>query len=190
VRSPPVSRFTAEFGSYRQSVTLENLQARERGKLLMEYSNDRGAIVLSTGNKTEYALGYTTLYGDMCGGLAVIGDVSKPEVYELAAWYNAVRGTVIPGRSITRPPSAELRAGQVDPFDYERIGPLTDAVIEERASRAALLARGYKADEIDLVSRLIRGSEYKRWQAPPILRVSPRAFGIGRRMPIVNRYAP
>jgi NAD+ synthase (glutamine-hydrolysing) len=182
-------RFRAEFGDYQHNLTLENLQARERGKILMEISNDRGALVLSTGNKTEYALGYTTLYGDMCGGLAVIGDISKPEVYELSRDYNLRRGTeVIPERTLTRPPSAELREGQVDPFDYERIGPLADAVIEEHLSEDQLIERGYTIEEVQLVMQLVRVSEYKRWQAPPILRVSRKAFGIGRRMPIVNHY--
>ncbi|MDQ3023876.1 MAG: NAD+ synthase [bacterium] len=184
-----MQRYTAEFGAYNEQLTAENLQARERGKTLMEISNDRGALVLSTGNKTEYALGYTTLYGDMCGGLAVLGDVSKPQVYELGHWINAqaVRD-VIPAYTLSRPPSAELRSGQVDPFEYDRISPLANLVVEEHLSRAELLARGYSAKEVDLVLGLVQISEYKRQQAPPILRVSEHAFGIGRRMPIANSY--
>ena len=182
-------RFTAEFGDYQQQVTVENLQARERGKILMEISNDQGALVLATGNKTEYALGYSTLYGDMCGGLAVIGDVSKPDVYRLSRYYNKAQGReVIPDRILTREPSAELREDQVDPFDYDKISPLVDCVIEEHASRQELLDGGYKAEDIDLVFRLVRLNEYKRRQAPPILRVTEKAFGLGRKMPIVNRY--
>ena len=182
-------RYTAEFGAYARQVTAENLQARERGKILMEISNDRNALVLATGNKTEYALGYSTLYGDMCGGLAVIGDIAKPEVYALARYYNTRRGDgIIPRRIIERPPSAELAADQVDPFDYERISPVADAVVEEHASREELLERGYTPAEVDSVFRLVRLNEYKRRQAPPILRVTEKAFGIGRRMPIVNRY--
>jgi len=182
-------RYRREFGEYRAGLTVENLQARERGKILMEISNDQNALVLSTGNKTEYALGYTTLYGDMCGGLAVIGDVSKPEIYALARYYNARRGVdVIPQRTLTRPPSAELRKGQVDPFDYERIGPLADSVIGGHASPAELAARGYTPEEIERVLRLVRVSEYKRKQASPVLRVTEKSFGIGRRMPIVNKY--
>jgi NAD+ synthase (glutamine-hydrolysing) len=182
-------RYRGAFGEYARSITLENVQARERGKILMEISNDQNALVLATGNKTEYALGYSTLYGDMCGGLAVIGDVSKPEIYALARYYNESRGReVIPERILTRAPSAELRAGQVDPFDYKRISPLTDAVVEEHCSPAELEARGYTADEVALVMRLVRLSEYKRKQAAPILRVTEKAFGIGRRMPIVNNY--
>jgi NAD+ synthase (glutamine-hydrolysing) len=184
-----MARFKQEFGAYHSSLTVENLQARERGKILMEISNDLNALVLSTGNKTEYALGYTTLYGDMCGGLAVIGDVSKPEVYELARYYNCWRGAeAIPQRTIERTPTAELRDNQVDPFDYPRIGPLADLVVEEHKSRAELLLAGYTAEEVDRVIRLVRISEYKRIQAPPVLRVSKKAFGIGRRMPVVNKY--
>ena len=182
-------RFTDEFGAYRNNVTVENLQARERGKILMEISNDINALVLATGNKTEYALGYSTLYGDMCGGIAVIGDVSKPEVYALARYINESRDReVIPYRTIERPPSAELKDDQVDPFDYERIGPLADAVVEEFSSPEELAAQGYSNEEIELVVRLVYASEYKRRQAPTILRVTPRAFGIGRKMPIINRF--
>ena len=183
------ARFEAAFGEYKQGVTFENLQARERGKILMEISNDQNALVLATGNKTEYALGYSTLYGDMCGGLAVIGDVSKPEVYALCSYYNESHGSeVIPRRILTRPPSAELRADQIDPFDYERISPLTDAVVEEHCSPDELVERGYTREEVEQVMRLVRLNEYKRKQAAPILRVTEKAFGIGRRMPIVNRY--
>ena len=182
-------RFAETFGDYLDGVTAENLQARERGKILMEISNDRNALVLATGNKTEYALGYSTLYGDMCGGLAVIGDVSKPEVYALARYVNDRAGApVIPERTITRPPSAELRENQVDPFDYEKISPLTDAVVEEHLSKAELIARGHSPEDIERVFGLVRMSEYKRRQAPPILRITSKAFGIGRKMPIVNKY--
>ena len=184
-----MSRFTSAFGEYRNAVTVENLQARERGKILMEISNDRTALVLATGNKTEYALGYSTLYGDMCGGLAVIGDLSKPDVYALSRWFNASRGSeIIPAYTLNRPPSAELRSGQVDPFDYDRISPLVDALVEDHLSAHELLALGFTRSEVESCFKLVRSSEYKRRQAPPILRVSQKAFGIGRRMPIVNRY--
>ncbi len=183
------SRFKNAFGDYRAEITAENLQARERGKILMEFSNDRNALVLATGNKTEYALGYSTLYGDMCGSLAVIGDISKPEVYALAKYINDINGKkVIPERIIERPPSAELRENQVDPFDYDRISPLTDAVVEEHLSKEQLMERGYSEDEIERVFRLVRLNEYKRRQAAPILRVTKKAFGIGRKMPIVNKF--
>jgi NAD+ synthase (glutamine-hydrolysing) len=181
-------RFATEFGTHRSPITLENMQSRERGQVLMEYSNDRGALLLATGNKTEYALGYSTLYGDMCGGLAVIGDLSKPEVYALARWYNAQHGSPIPVRILDRAPSAELAANQVDPFDYDVIGPLTDLVVERQFSLEELVERGYIRADVERVMRLVRLSEYKRKQAAPILRVSGKAFGIGRRMPIVNHF--
>ena len=182
-------RFAGEFGPHRSPVTFENMQSRERGQILMEYSNDRGALLLATGNKTEYALGYSTLYGDMCGGLAVIGDLNKLDVYALARWYNQQAGReVIPEQILTRAPSAELAADQVDPFDYDVIAPLTDLVVEENLGAAALVARGYAAADVQRVLKLVRLSEYKRKQAPPILRVSAKAFGIGRRMPIVNGF--
>jgi NAD+ synthetase len=183
-------RFAGEFGPHRNPVTLENMQSRERGQILMEYSNDRGALLLATGNKTEYALGYSTLYGDMCGGLAVIGDLNKLDVYALARWYNAQAGReVVPQRILTRPPSAELAENQVDPFDFPVIAPLADLVVEEHLGPEELAARGYSREDIARVLRLVRLSEYKRKQAPPILRVSAKAFGIGRRMPIVNSFA-
>jgi NAD+ synthetase len=186
---PAEERFTAAFGARRNPVTLENMQSRERGQILMEYSNDRGALLLATGNKTEYALGYSTLYGDMCGGLAVIGDLNKLDVYALAHWYNAqARREVIPARTLTRPASAELAPDQVDPFDYAVIAPLTDLAVEGNLSAAELVALGYPAAEVERVLRLVRRSEYKRQQAAPILRVSAKAFGIGRRMPIVNGF--
>ncbi|MEZ5339759.1 MAG: NAD+ synthase [bacterium] len=182
-------RFTERMGQYRSGLTRENLQARERGKILMEVANDRGSLVLATGNKTEYALGYSTLYGDMCGALAPIGDLSKPQVYQLACWYNAWRGSeIIPLRSIEREPSAELRENQVDPFDYERTGPLVDEIVVNQRSLAELLELGYTREEAEQAFRLIRMNEYKRWQAPPILRVTRKAFGSGRRFPLVNWY--
>ncbi|MCB1187038.1 NAD+ synthase [bacterium] len=182
-------RFTDAMGQYRSGLTRENLQSRERGKILMEISNDRGSLVLATGNKTEYALGYSTLYGDMCGALAPIGDLSKPQVYQLSRWYNQWKGReVIPQRSIDREPSAELRAGQVDPFEYERTGPLVDEIIVRQRSRSELQGLGYPADEIDEAFRLIRLNEYKRWQAAPILRVTRKAFGSGRKIPLVNGF--
>jgi NAD+ synthase (glutamine-hydrolysing) len=185
-----MTRFRGEFGEYKRNITVENLQARERGKILMEISNDRNALVLSTGNKTEYALGYTTLYGDMCGGLAVIGDVSKPLVYAMCREFNKRReSAAIPDRVLERLPSAELSEGQTDPFDYDRIGPLVDLVVENHLSTGHLVERGFKPEEISLVQRLVRLNEYKRKQAPPVLRITERAFGVGRRMPIVNHYS-
>jgi len=181
-------RFADAFGGYQQGVTRENLQARERGKILMEISNDQSRFVLAPGNKTEYALGYSTLYGDMTGALAPIGDLSKLEVYAVARWVNDKLGAPIPGRVLTKAPSAELAPGQVDPFDYEVVSPLVDAIIEERAGLDELVARGFAEAEAKRCLRLTGQAEFKRRQAPPVLKVTKRAFGIGRKMPIVNRF--
>ncbi len=183
-------RYKKVFGEYKHRETRENLQARERGKILMEIANDQGRLVLATGNKTEYALGYATLYGDMAGALAPIGDLSKLEVYALARWVNENLGKPIPERVLTKIPSAELSPGQVDPFDYEVVSPLVDLMVEEGLSSDELIKRGYDADEVHRLERLLFKSEYKRWQAAPALKVTKKAFGIGRKMPIVNRFIP
>jgi len=170
-------------------VTEENIQARIRGNILMALSNKLGYLVLTTGNKTELALGYCTLYGDMSGGLAVIGDVSKSEVYALADYYNRRRGfEAIPKSSIEKIPSAELRPDQYDPFDYKIVSPLVDEIVENRRSSEELVAMGYESKLVSDVVRRIRMAEYKRWQAAPALKITRKAFGIGWRMPIVNRY--
>ena len=181
-------RFADTFGGYEKSVTRENLQARERGKILMEISNDQNRFVLAPANKTEYALGYSTLYGDMAGALAPIADLSKLEVYAVSRWANENLGAPIPQRVLTKTPSAELAEGQVDPFDYEVISPLVDAIIEERAGLTELVAKGFPETEARRCLRLTRQAEFKRRQAPPMLKVTKKAFGIGRKMPIVNRY--
>jgi NAD+ synthase (glutamine-hydrolysing) len=183
-------RYARTFGLHKHTETRENLQARERGKILMEISNDQGRLVLATGNKTEYALGYSTLYGDMCGALAVIGDLNKSEVYAVTRWINENLGNPIPGRVLSKKPSAELSPGQVDPFNYETVSPLVDALVEDQASPKELVRRGYDEVEVKRCVKLLFASEHKRWQAPPMLRVSKRAFGIGRRMPLVNRFVP
>lgn len=169
-------------------VTEENIQARIRGNILMALSNKFGYLVLNTGNKTELALGYCTLYGDMSGGLAVIGDVSKSEVYTLAEYYNRRRGfEAIPKSSITKIPSAELRPDQYDPFDYAVVSPLVDEIIENRPSPKDLTEMGYDAKLVNDILSRIRSAEYKRWQAAPCIKITRKAFGIGWRMPIVNR---
>ncbi len=177
----------------------ENLQARLRGTLLMAVANKRGALVLTTGNKTELALGYATLYGDMAGALAPIGDLPKNDVYGLGRYLNRAAGReIIPERVLTKTPSAELSAGQVDPFDYDVVAPLVEALVVNHASNAELaaqgLARGYgQGYDMGLVRDLRRRmtqSEYKRRQAAPVIRVTGKAFGVGRRYPIVNRYGP
>lgn len=166
----------------------ENIQARVRGMLLMALSNKTGALVLSTGNKSELAVGYSTLYGDMCGGLEVIGDVYKTGVYALARHYNAT-GEIIPRSTIEKPPSAELRPNQKDSDTlppYDVLDPILHGYINMRMSRAELKAHGHDPATVDRIITMIDRSEYKRHQAPPVLRVSTRAFGAGRRVPIAR----
>ena len=177
------------FDGSESNVAEENVQARTRGNLLMALSNKFNWLVLSTGNKTEMALGYCTLYGDMSGGLAVISDLSKTDVYALANWVNNVAGQDrIPANCIEKPPSAELAPEQVDPFDYDIVSPLVDRIIENRESPAALIKDGVDPDLVHDIYRRITINEYKRRQAAPGLRVSSKAFGLGRRIPIVNHF--
>jgi len=179
------------FAGTEPGVAEENLQARIRGNLLMAVGNKQGALLLTTGNKTELALGYATLYGDMCGALAPIGDLSKTEVYAVARCLNSEAGrSLIPRRVLAKPPSAELKPDQVDPFDYEIVSPLVDELVINRAGRAELLALGYEEGLIRHIRGLTVTSEYKRRQAAPVIRVTGKAFGVGRRYPIVNRYEP
>ena len=167
----------------------ENVQARIRGNILMALSNKFGWLVLSTGNKTELALGYCTLYGDMSGGLCVISDISKTDVYALSRWVNQTGGCGrIPESCLTKPPSAELAPDQVDPFDYEVVSPLVDAIIEKRESPKDLVKNGADKTIVNDLYHRIRINEYKRRQAAPGLRVSSKAFGTGRRIPIVNHF--
>ncbi len=167
----------------------ENLQARIRGNILMSFSNKDGSLLLTTGNKTEIALGYCTLYGDMSGGLAVISDIGKRMVYSLADYYNQIsKSEMIPQNTITKLPSAELRDNQVDPFDYEVVGPLVNAIIEEHSDLSTLISHGWDEELVKDLLHKVRMNEYKRQQMPPGIRVSSKAFGIGRRMPIVNHY--
>ena len=166
--------------------TAENLQARLRCLVLMAHVNRRGGILLNTTNKTEATLGYGTLYGDLAGGLAPLMDVTKPEVYRLARWFNA-RHRVIPDFILDRPPSAELKPDQVDPFDYPHISPIAEAIVRG-ASRDELDAMGATEEEIGRVDRLLRHAEHKRWQAPVILKVSWTAFGLGRLVPVTHRH--
>jgi len=171
------------------SVAEENIQARIRGLLLMAISNKYGWLVLTTGNKTELALGYCTLYGDMNGGLAVISDLSKQDVYAISKWVNESAGyDRIPENCITKQPSAELAPNQTDPFDYDVVSPIVDSIVQDRLSIDELLKRGEERSLVlDLAGR-IRINEYKRRQAAPGLRVTSKAFGIGRRYPIINHY--
>ena len=177
------------FNGSEPSVAEENIQARVRGSLLMALSNKFNWLVLSTGNKTELAMGYCTLYGDMNGGLSVISDLSKTDVYALSRWVNEEAGSErIPVNSIEKPPSAELRPDQVDPFDYDVVSPLVSALIEDEKSPTELMAEGADQELVKDISRRIRMNEYKRRQAAPGLRVTSKAFGIGRRVPIVNQF--
>jgi NAD+ synthase (glutamine-hydrolysing) len=170
----------------------QNVQARIRGQILMALSNDTGGLVLSTGNKSELAVGYCTLYGDMAGGLAVIGDVPKTLVYRVARAANARAGrALIPERTFTKPPSAELKPGQVDQDSlppYEVLDAILQAHVEERLGLDAIVARGHDEATVRRVLRLVVGSEYKRRQAAPVLKVSEKAFGEGRRFPIAQAY--
>jgi NAD+ synthase (glutamine-hydrolysing) len=172
------------------NIAEENLQARVRGVLLMAFSNKFGYILLNTTNKSEAAVGYGTLYGDMCGGLAVIGDVYKTEVYELARYINR-HGEIIPENILTKAPSAELRPDQKDSDslpEYELLDKLLYQYIEKRQGPEELIALGFDKLLVERVLKMVNSSEWKRFQAPPILRVSPKAFGMGRRMPIEGKY--
>jgi NAD+ synthase (glutamine-hydrolysing) len=171
-------------------VTEENIQARCRGLLLMSISNKTGRMLLTTGNKSEMAVGYATLYGDMAGGFAPIKDCSKSLVYRLARYRNS-QSEAIPERVITRPPSAELRANQKDTDslpDYDVLDPILEAFIEKDLSVAEIVAAGFDKDVVVRVLELVKRNEYKRRQAPPGIRISSRAFGRDWRYPITSRY--
>jgi NAD+ synthase (glutamine-hydrolysing) len=171
-------------------VTEENIQARSRGLLLMAISNKTGSLLLTTGNKSEMAVGYATLYGDMAGGFAPIKDCSKTLVYRLAHYRNSL-GVVIPERVINRPPSAELRPNQKDSDslpDYKILDPILEAFIEEDLSVNEIAQRGFDRDVVIRVLQLVQNSEYKRRQSPPGIRISSRAFGRDWRYPITSRY--
>ena len=171
----------------------ENVQARIRGNLLMALSNDRGAIVLTTGNKSEMSVGYSTLYGDMAGGLAVIKDVPKQLVFELVAHRNErAEPELVPTSVLERAPSAELRADQLDEDSlppYELLDRVLEGYVERDLSREELIAEGLPAVDVEEVIRLVDRAEYKRRQAPPGIRITTRAFGRDRRLPITNRFS-
>jgi NAD+ synthase (glutamine-hydrolysing) len=174
-----------------EDTTEENIQARLRGVTLMALSNKFGSLLLTTGNKSELAVGYCTLYGDMCGGLAVISDVPKTMVYRVARWINRDR-EIIPEASITKPPSAELRPDQTDQDSlppYEVLDAILDAYVVEMKSVRQIIASGYEEATVKRVVRLIDFAEYKRRQAAPGLKVTTKAFGVGRRIPIAQRYS-
>ena len=178
--------------------TEENLQSRSRGVILMALSNKFGGLLLTTGNKSEYAVGYATIYGDMCGGYAPIKDLYKTEVFALARWRNTVGGVpagsggVIPPAVIARPPSAELRENQTDQDSlppYDVLDAILLRYVDQEQSRDEIVAAGFDAGVVDRMLRLVRINEWKRHQAAPGPKVSRRAFGRERRYPISNGYA-
>ena len=178
------------FGDAPPNVAEENLQARIRGNLLMALSNKFGWLVLTTGNKSEMSVGYATLYGDMAGGFAVLKDVLKTWVYRLARWRNR-DGGVIPRRIIEKPPTAELRENQLDTDSlppYDTLDAVLEAYVEEDRSPEDIAAAGFDPALVDRIVAMVDGAEYKRRQAPPGVRISVRAFGRDRRLPITNRY--
>jgi len=178
------------FAGRPRDVAEENIQARIRGVIMMALSNKFGSLLLTTGNKSEMAVGYCTLYGDMAGGLAVISDVFKTQVYALARWINRER-EIIPQNSIAKPPSAELRPGQLDQDSlppYDVLDAILHGYVEEGLSRRDLVAQGFAAAVVNDVARKVDLNEYKRKQAAPGLKITPLAFGVGRRIPIVQKY--
>ena len=179
----------ASYNGTEPGVAEENIQARARGSIIMALSNKFNWLVLSTGNKTELAMGYCTLYGDMNGGLSVISDLSKTDVYALSRWVNENSDKErIPLNSIDKPPSAELKPNQIDPFDYDVVSPLVTALVDNQKSPSQLIKEGADPELVEDISRRIRINEYKRRQAAPGLRATSKAFGMGRRVPIVNKY--
>ena len=186
-----LSALKEEFHGLPPDVTEENLQARIRGNILMAFSNKFGWLVLTTGNKSEMSVGYATLYGDMAGGFAVIKDVPKTMVYELCSWKNSQGKKIIPERIFYKEPSAELRPDQKDTDTlppYPELDPILKAYIEEDKSLEEILSLGCEPECARKVIRMIDTSEYKRRQAPPGIKITPRAFGRDRRFPLTNKY--
>ena len=185
------SSLQTSFENYPKDVTEENIQARIRGLFLMALSNKYGALLLTTGNKSEIAVGYCTLYGDMCGGLAVISDVPKMQVYALAKYLNKDQ-IYIPLSTIEKAPSAELSPDQKDQDSlppYPELDAILNHYIEEGRSRAEIIAKGFDSETVNAIVKKVDQNEYKRKQAAPGLKISPLAFGLGRRMPIVQKYS-
>ncbi len=178
------------FAGQQADVTEENIQARVRGTLLMALSNKFGNILLNTSNKSEAAVGYSTMYGDMNGAFSVLGDVYKTDVFRLARYLNR-NGELIPENSIVKPPSAELRPDQKDSDslpEYELLDAILFQYIEQKLSASEIIAQGFDAEVVNKTLRLVNMNEYKRFQTPPILRISSKAFGFGRKMPLVAKY--
>ena len=184
------SMMSSAFKDLPPNLAEENIQARCRGIVVMAMSNKFGYILLNTSNKSECAVGYGTLYGDMCGAIGVIGDIYKTQVYELARFINK-DAEIIPLNSIVKPPSAELRPDQKDSDslpEYDILDKILFQYIELKKSSRAIIAQGYDEALVRRILKMVNTAEFKRYQTPPILRVSPKAFGMGRRMPIVGKY--
>ncbi|HJR18152.1 MAG TPA: NAD+ synthase [Actinomycetota bacterium] len=191
VYSSFLSTLAEPFRGREPDVTEENLQSRIRGTIMMALSNKFGHLVLATGNKSELATGYSTLYGDMAGGFAVLKDVPKTLVYEVAGWRNASGPTAIPARVFTKPPSAELREGQLDSDSlpqYELLDPIIHAYVEVDRPVEAIIKMGFDAGVVRRVVEMVDRAEYKRRQAPPGVKITTRAFGKDRRLPITNHF--
>ena len=180
------------FKDLEEDIAEENIQARIRGNILMAISNKFGWLVLSTGNKSETSVGYCTLYGDMAGGFAVIKDVPKTMVYKLCEYRNS-KGNIeiIPGNILEKEPSAELKADQKDTDTlppYEDLDSILQFYIEEERSADYIISKGYSKEIVEKIIRMVDKNEYKRRQAPPGVKITPKAFGKDRRLPITNRY--
>ncbi|CAN5503197.1 NAD+ synthase [soil metagenome] len=185
------AQFKEVFAGLPEDTTEENMQARLRGMILMALSNKFGHLLLTTGNKSELAVGYCTLYGDMAGGLAVISDVPKTMVYQLAHWFNRGR-EIIPAATIKKPPSAELKPGQVDQDSlppYDVLDQILQLYVEENQSAREIMARGFEEKTVRWIQHRVDLNEYKRAQAAPGIKVTSRAFGVGRRVPIAQQYS-
>ena len=179
------------FEGLKEDTTEENMQARIRGNILMSMSNKFSSLLLTTGNKSELAVGYCTLYGDMCGGLAVISDLPKTKVYSLAKWINRDR-EIIPDSTLTKPPSAELRPGQVDQDSlppYDMLDSILEAYVVDGQDAEAIIASGHDKATVERIIRLINLNEYKRRQAAPGIKITSKAFGVGRRIPVAKRFS-
>jgi NAD+ synthase (glutamine-hydrolysing) len=194
----PIEHIYNEFGEALQplfsglkfNIAEENIQARSRAVLLMAISNKFGNILLNTSNKSEMSVGYTTLYGDMCGSLSVMGDVYKTDVYRLAEFINREK-ELIPGSIIHKAPSAELRPDQKDSDslpDYSILDAILEFYIEGRQSAEEIIAKGFDRETVERSIKMVNRNEYKRFQAPPILRVTSKAFGRGRVIPLVSKW--
>jgi NAD+ synthase (glutamine-hydrolysing) len=180
------------FAGRAEDATEENMQARIRGLILMSISNKFGHLLLTTGNKSELAVGYCTIYGDMCGGLAVISDLPKTQVYAVSRWMNRER-EIIPWASIEKPPSAELKPDQKDQDtlpEYDVLDAILEMFVEQGKSTEEIAAAGYDENLVRWVLRRVDANEWKRHQAAPGLKVTTKAFGIGRRIPIAQRFKP